>query len=334
MLKFAKMYALINGKGEKEMKIVEQILADGLELKRKPRCLYGKYKGFNILAYVDNPTQTPMTFVIRIGIKSNVENYKEKINDYFDTISRARLSITYMQANDFFCEIHITNGFSKKVVENANEFITDFIDFLSSEGFESGCYLCGKDERVENYEYGKAYCALCEDCMSKIQSQCEEEKATKASQKSNAISGTLGALIGSLIGVALWIVIYKMGYIASLAGLATVICAMKGYEKLGKFLDKKGVIISTIISIIMIYVANQSAWTLEIIELVKAENGIQLPFIQLYMNLIEILNESDAISSFIGDLVMGYLLSAIAVVPYIKNVYKNVSEEKEIIKLD
>ena len=52
----------------------------------------------------------------------------------------------------------------------------------------------------------------------------------------------IGAFLGALLGCVLWIIIYRLGYIAGIAGAVIGICAMKGYEMLGKHLDKKGVI--------------------------------------------------------------------------------------------
>lgn len=83
-------------------------------------------------------------------------------------------------------------------------------------------------------------------------------------KSSNIITGTTGAFLGSLIGVALWMLIYHFGYIASIAGLVIIICAMKGYEILSGALDKKGVIIVGIVSIVMVFVANHLSWTMDV----------------------------------------------------------------------
>ena len=80
------------------------------------------------------------------------------------------------------------------------------------------------------------------------------------SEKSRLVPGLVGAFLGSLIGCALWVVIYRLGYIAGIAGAVTAICAMKGYEMLGGHLDRKGVAGSAIIMVVMIYFANRLAW--------------------------------------------------------------------------
>lgn len=88
------------------------------------------------------------------------------------------------------------------------------------------------------------------------------QQVTKA-QKSNLFSGFIGAFLGALLGCVLWIIIYRLGYIAGIAGAVIGICAMKGYEMLGKHLDKKGVIGSVVIMVVMIYFANRISWAWE-----------------------------------------------------------------------
>lgn len=114
---------------------------------------------------------------------------------------------------------------------------------------------------------------------------------------------------------------------------------MKGYEKLGKYLAAKGMIISVLISLLMIYFSNQISWTLEFISVFK-EGGVQLSFLDIYCNLFDIMREveilsgeTNIVSSFYGDLIMGYFLSAIVIIANIKNLFFSDSV-KELTKLD
>lgn len=129
--------------------------------------------------------------------------------------------------------------------------------------------------------------------------------------KSNVITGIVGAFIGSLAGVVLWILIYQLGYVAGIAGAVTIICAMLGYEKLGKTLDTKGVWICLILSIIMIFVAQQLAVTLQIVREYK-KLGVEISFFDVYRNLFSLLKYADAMGDFMIDLVIGYALFIVA----------------------
>lgn len=139
-------------------------------------------------------------------------------------------------------------------------------------------------------------------------------------EPSNPITGIIGALVGSLLGVALWIIIFHLGYIASLAGLAIIICALKGYEILGRSLDKKGVIITSIIALVMVFVANHMAWTVECY--LEIKDYFEVSFNETLKWMPDLIKESDAVKEYISDLGFGYLLTLIGGVSTIINKFK------------
>lgn len=192
------------------MKLFDKILEDGTELKREGTYMYGAYKGFYIISNITNLAQSISTLVTRVSIKSDLENYKDKINEYLNNLDRNKLGITFTQVNDYFVEIHISNGFQGKMIKQANEVLINFIDFLNMERFESGCQLCGINSNIESYVFDGSYCMLCNNCVNEIQNECEEERIARANQKSNIITGVVGAIIGSLIGVLAWVIIYNL----------------------------------------------------------------------------------------------------------------------------
>lgn len=140
--------------------------------------------------------------------------------------------------------------------------------------------------------------------------------------KSNIIPGLVGAFIGSLLGVALWILIYKLGYIAGIAGALIVIAAMRGYALLGKCLDRKGVVLCTILSLIMVFIANKLSWSMEAYIAFKDE-GVGVSFFDIYRNLNNLLKEFEITSSYYKDLVIGYILFLIAGVSDIVRAFRN-----------
>ena len=140
--------------------------------------------------------------------------------------------------------------------------------------------------------------------------------------KSNIVSGLVGAFIGSLLGVALWILIYKLGYIAGIAGALIVIASMRGYEILGKGLDRKGVVLCTILSLIMVFIANKLSWSMEAYIAFK-EQGVGVSFFDIYRNLNNLLKEFEITSSYYKDLAIGYTLFIIAGVSDIVRAFRN-----------
>lgn len=127
--------------------------------------------------------------------------------------------------------------------------------------------------------------------------------------KSNLAAGIVGAFLGALIGCVLWILIWKLGYIAGIAGFAIGVCALKGYELLGKSLDIKGAIVSVVIMIIMIFLANKIAWSIDAYDALKDYGW---SFFDIFQNLDYIVEESELTSAYTKDLIIGYLLTALS----------------------
>lgn len=72
--------------------------------------------------------------------------------------------------------------------------------------------------------------------------------------------GIVGALLGSLLGGASIVLLSRLGYVASLSGLLTAFCTLKGYELLGKRLSKRGVVICVVIMVLATVAADLVDW--------------------------------------------------------------------------
>lgn len=132
---------------------------------------------------------------------------------------------------------------------------------------------------------------------------------------SNLVPGLVGAFLGSLIGIVLWVVIYKAGFIAGIAGAITAVCAMKGYELLGKCLDKKGVICCIIIVIAAVFLANRISWAWMILDEYTAQ-GYELSFFDVFPYTETDLT-SEGLGYYFKDLAIGYVLTVLST-------YKNI----------
>lgn len=142
--------------------------------------------------------------------------------------------------------------------------------------------------------------------------------------KGNVILGLLGAIICSLAGVALWVAIYQMGYIASLSGIVMTICALWGYEKFSGKLDKVGVIISFIVVLVMVYMANRLTYTIEIYKYFHEEYNWS--FWDCFKMLSDFLKNGEVKRSYLSDLGLGYLFCLIGSVRRFIGVFKSTSE--------
>lgn len=131
-------------------------------------------------------------------------------------------------------------------------------------------------------------------------------------KRENVVAGIVGAFLGSLLGVACTVLVGQLGYVAAISGLVMAVCSLKGYELLGGRLGKTGVIVSSILIVVMTYLAHQLDWAISVASALEA--GILESF-----RAIPYLREAGAIEarSYWGGLVMLYLFTLVGAVPTI-----------------
>lgn len=205
----------------------------------------------------------------------------------------------------------------KKIPELVNGVMDPILRYLAAGGYASGCGSCGTaSETLGCWQVNDEILQLCDPCAVRMEQELKgNQKAVKA-RKSNFLGGLVGSLLGALLGSVLWILIYRLGYIAGIAGLVIVVCAMKGYSILGGNLDRKGVISSLLISLILVFLANKIAWSWEVYSELK---DYGLTFFDIFRSLTSILKEVEIMGDYIKDLVIGYTLTTVASFFYIRN---------------
>ena len=90
----------------------------------------------------------------------------------------------------------------------------------------------------------------------------EQQNAQKTE---NLAGGIAGALIGSLLGVVCIVLLSQLGYVAAISGVLMAVGVLKGYEKLGGKLTKKGIVISMIIMVFMTYAGDRMDWAIRLL---------------------------------------------------------------------
>ena len=137
------------------------------------------------------------------------------------------------------------------------------------------------------------------------------DQETKTKQE-NIVAGIVGAFLGSLVGVLCTILIGQLGYVASVSGLVMAVGALKGYELLGGRLSKKGAIISSVLVLVMTYLAHRLSWS---VALMRTTGYGLFDCFQAIPRLLE----AGALESvsYWGDLVMLYLFTLLGAVPTI-----------------
>ena len=140
-------------------------------------------------------------------------------------------------------------------------------------------------------------------------------------RSSNVLLGIIGALIGAVLGGILWIIIGKFGFIAGIAGYFTMLFAINGYRRLSGFLDKKGQIISILISLLIILAANYTLYLIEFMKYFYDNSYTPENLKEALRTLPELMSLSNAWGDFFRDLVISYLLSLWAGINILRSVF-------------
>lgn len=278
--------------------------------------LAGLYKGYHITMDIINKQ-----YVLFINCSSSNDEGNNNLKTYLlrqkETIKQ--LANVTVYPNSIALTIQ-PPGLLKNLPNTINAIVEPIINYLISGQYVSGCSECGTSaDQISCYEINGSHHYICHSCSQNIEESLRTQQQDILSRKSSLPAGLVGAFLGSLIGCILWVIIYNLGYIAGIAGAVTGICAMKGYELLGKRLDKKGVIGSVIIMVIMIYFANKFAWSWEAYVAFK-EYGAT--FAECFRSIGDLIAESDLTGYYIKDLLIGYALTALASFSTIKNALK------------
>lgn len=133
----------------------------------------------------------------------------------------------------------------------------------------------------------------------------------------NVFLGIVGSVVGALLGAVLWVVLYQFGIIVSVAGIAIIYCAYKGYSMLYKSKTMAGVVISIIISVLVLVAAHCLCWGLDIYK-IGAEHGMTL--LDAIAAVPQIALSEGLVIDFFRDLAIGLVLIGVGASSFIRDI--------------
>lgn len=258
----------------------------------------------------------------------------QKLGEFLEKLKGEQKQLSEVEVKDYFVKLVIALPYvSGSIPEVVNGILYSVLDYLKQEGYESGCKECG--EPVSLFDYRQiegSYCYTCGHCAKKhektsvnTQSQYQQSYADvgissqstsnynfvtagaiKEYKKSNVITGMLGAILGSIPGIALWIIVGKLGYIVAIIGALIGAGALFGYKLLGRSLDRRGVVLTTIWVLIAVYLSNHIAVTWTIYDEVKY---FGITFGEIFTSLLDLMRDFGVMREFIMDLLFGYVFT-------------------------
>lgn len=283
----------------------------------KKGVLYGTYKNYYV-SLQDFRNFILISLPIKLSDNYNINELNSmltKLNQEYSNVKSA----TYNNNS-----IEIRYGY-KTIWKSNSDNILSILNILVREvtlnSLSTCCPTCGESTPISPFLVNNRFVPCCDNCKLEIKNSIEDNQNAIKEQKNNIIAGIVGGFLGSLIGVALWIVIGLAGYIAAICGLVLAVCTIKGYQLFGGKLDKKGMFITIIITILMVFVSQYLTLSLEIYNEFKADYAIST--FDAIRAVPDFLKDADVSRSFYVNLGIGYILTLVCVVSQFKNSYKD-----------
>ncbi|MCM1335299.1 MAG: hypothetical protein NC084_12760 [Bacteroides sp.] len=147
-----------------------------------------------------------------------------------------------------------------------------------------------------------------------VASSYAHHRAYRAS--SNAFMGIIGALTCGVVGVAIWVLIaYYLNVIGSLGAVAIIFTTFGGYYLAGRSMDKKGIVISAILSLGMTFVGVAAMTVVDVHSAISEAFGKSISLFDT-LGWIGYFIRSDASirGDFLENLGFSFLVTGISVV--------------------
>lgn len=274
--------------------------------------LQGIYNGYYTIIDTGMSNQSKMA-KIYINVMVKAEEDQNVLQELVDNMKVNGIygSAAFSKNTLIITLNHLIN--SVKYSTMARELVEICTRFFYSHSMPTCCAVCGcADASTSLVQLDNDYSFICNNCYLQLETSLSEKKSQTLQQKSNIVLGIVGAFIGAAIGGALWVFVSQLGYISGIVGLAIAGLAVYGYEKLGGRLTIPGVIISILMIIATVYIAQNISFALDIKSLLS-EYGVDYSFSSCYQMIPEFLSEDKEIfDSYITDLVTGYAFTAAA----------------------
>lgn len=135
----------------------------------------------------------------------------------------------------------------------------------------------------------------------------------------NMTMGIIGAFIGAFIGSIVLILLYQIGFIAAVSGIAISSLALIGYEKLAKGISKKGIIACIIVVVIVVFLAQNLAIAMAVSNEL-AKHNIQFSTFEVLKSLPNLFKTGNvSFGSYMFDLILEYVFCFVGAFSIYKN---------------
>ena len=139
---------------------------------------------------------------------------------------------------------------------------------------------------------------------------------------SNALLGILGALVLAVIGVGVWVLIAQMGFLSYIGSLAIIGAVFGGYRLAGGSMDRKGIAISAVISVIMNVLGFGICLVIEVQKVIQNCFGYSISFLEAIDWVAFSFTESGASASLFLDIGVSMLFMIVGLIGVVTTLLK------------
>lgn len=305
-------------------KVKQYGLTNGLAVDEKAGLVYGLINGYFVL--IQQQPGADAAHIVHLWAKPSNNQPVPPVTDY---LNQAKSKFEYLQVVSYD-RARITAKFQgigfqwgTKYVPCLDAFLREATGYCQNNGLLPCCEACGTELGLNLYQVDSDGHMLCPSCYSNVNGQIQQDAMQKKQQgNGNLIGGIIGAILGSLLGIIVWVLIYQLGYISVLGGLAMIFFTMKGYELLGGRLNVAGITITCIISILMLYFAEQICLTIEIYRAYNDTQGMSVTLLESFQSIPYFMSNTEFKNAVIQELFIGYVVLVLGAFGIVKSTYK------------
>lgn len=152
--------------------------------------------------------------------------------------------------------------------------------------------------------------------------------AVQEEQEINPLLGIAGAVIGAALGTIPWLILGMLGYVSAWFGILIIYAAIEGYRRLGHGITRGGKVVSGVIALIMVFVAESMIYIF--IESLTTMPG-HADIITVTRQFIEKLTgNDDYCGDFLADLFLSYFFVILGLIYFLfqkKNVQRMAKQQ-------
>lgn len=296
-----------------------------MELDERSGVIYGSKRGYNVFIH---QVEKVKAFYITLSIKRQGQMPEHSEMNEIVTATKLLNGCEVIRYKVRF-QVQLGPGLSyDNAFGKALDALDDILAALYRKGFENACQNCASQEGLDRYFIGSAPAYMCPSCYHDYCASIEERRQSAGEKRETVIGGLVGAFLGTLLGVVCIVLLGQLGYVASLSGLIMGVCALKGYEMLGRKLSRKGIFISVLLMVAMVYVGQRIDFAIEVAKVFEVD--VITAFRSVSLLVGEKVIEP---AVYYGNLAMLYLFTALGAVPTIVNILKSKKEVNVIYRM-